>query len=92
MLLCRRLQGIPGIEARFIENVIGHRPSSLDLEVDEQVTEVSVFDVVDRLKAGDPPVWTRVREGEGWITTHVFGLKEGEDKIVGERIAVLFAK
>ena len=66
-------------------------PYGLDREVDEQVTGISVFDVVDRLKAGDPPVWTRVREGESWITIHVFGLKEGEDKTVGERVAALFA-
>ena len=85
------LQGIPGVEARFIDNVIGHMPYGLNVEVDERVTGISVFDMVDRLKAGDPPVWTRVREGESWITIHVFGLKEGEDKTVGERVAALFA-
>jgi hypothetical protein len=67
-------------------------PYGLDLEVDESVAGISVFDVVDRLKAGDPPIWTRVREGESWITIHVFGLRDGEDRIVGERIAALFRK
>ena len=84
------LQGIPGVNTRFIENVIGHMPYGLDLEVDQAVTGLSIHDVGDRLKAGDPPIWTRVREGESWITIHVFGLKDGEDKIVGERIAALF--
>ena len=86
------LQGIPGVEARFIDNAIGHMPYGLDLEVDEKVTGISVFDAVDRLKAGDPPIWTRVREGESWITIHAFGLKEGEDKTVGERIEALFGQ
>jgi D-glucosaminate-6-phosphate ammonia-lyase len=86
------LQGIPGVKVRFIDNVIGHMPYGFDLEVDQEIAGLSVYEVVDRLKAGDPPIWTRVREGESWITIHVFGLKEGEDRIVGERIAALFKK
>ena len=86
------LQGIPGVEVRFIDNIIGHMPYGLDLEVDEEVTGISVFDVVDRLKAGDPPIWTRVREGEGRITIHAFGLKEGEDETVGELGAARLGK
>lgn len=86
------LQGIPGVKVQFIDNVIGHMPYGLDLEVDENVTGISAFDVVDRLKSGDPPIWTRVREGESWITIHVFGLREGEDQVVGERIAALFGE
>lgn len=85
-------QGIPGVKARFIDNIIGHMPYGLDLEVDESVTGISVFDMVDRLKAGDPPIWTRVREGESWITIHVFGLTEGEARTVGERIAAILGK
>ena len=45
-----------------------------------------------RLKEGDPPVWTRVREGEDFIIMHVFGLAEGQDTYVGQRIAALFGK
>ena len=86
------LQGLPGVQAQFIDNAIGHMPYGLNLDVDEKVTGISVFDVVDRLKAGDPPIWTRVREGESWITIHVFGLKDGEEITVGERITALFGK
>jgi len=86
------LRGIPGVEVRFIDNIIGHMPYGLDLEVDEKVTGISVFDLVDRLKAGDPPIWTRVREGEDRITIHAFGLNEGEDRTVGERVAALLGK
>ncbi len=90
--LLDHLQEIPGVEAKFIENVIGHMPYGLDLKVDKAVSGLDVYELVDRLKAGDPPIWTRVREGESWITIHVFGLKDGEDKIVGERIAAIFGK
>src|SRR5918999_727652 len=84
------LQGIPGVKARFIDNIIGHMPYGLTLEVDPLETGLTVYDVVTRLKEGDPPTWTRVRDGEDWIAIHVFGLNEGEDKIVGQRIAGLF--
>ena len=84
------LQGIPGVRTELIENIIGHMPYGFDLHVDRQVTGLSLQDVVDRLKAGDPPIWTRARDGEEFITIHVFGLREGEDKVVGERIAALF--
>ncbi len=90
--LLTELQGLPGVEAKFIDNVIGHMPYGLNLEVDKAISGLDVYEVVERLKAGDPPIWTRVREGESWITIHVFGLKEGEDKTVGERIAALFAR
>lgn len=84
------LQGIPGVKAQAIANIIGHMPYGLTLEVDPSVTGLTVYDVVARLKEGDPPIWTRVRDGEHWIAVHVFGLNEGEDKIVGQRIAELF--
>ena len=84
------LRGIPGVKAELINNVIGHQPFGLRLEVDHTQTGLTVHDVVAKLKAGDPPVFTRVRDDEDWITIHVFGLSDGEDKIVGERIAALF--
>jgi L-seryl-tRNA(Ser) seleniumtransferase len=85
-----QLNGIPGVKAELINNVIGHQPFGLRLEVDHAQTGLTVHDVVAKLKAGDPPVFTRVRDDEDWITIHVFGLGDGEDKIVGERIAALF--
>jgi D-glucosaminate-6-phosphate ammonia-lyase len=84
------LQGIPGVKAQPIDNIVGHMPYGLTLEVDPSVTGLTVHDVVARLKKGDPPIWTRVRDGEHWIAIHVFGLNQGEDQIVGQRIAELF--
>jgi L-seryl-tRNA(Ser) seleniumtransferase len=84
------IEGTPGIKATLITNVIGHQPFGVDLEFDSSVTGMTAQDVVDKLKAGDPPIWTRVRPGEDKITIHMFGLREGEEKIVGARIAELF--
>ncbi len=86
------LQGIPGVKVQLMDNIIGHQPYGVTLEVDPDVTGMSCHDVVDRLKQGDPPIWTRVREGDSGIILHAFGLNEGEDQVVGERIATLFAK
>ena len=86
------LQGIPGVTVELLDNIIGHQPYGVTLEVDSSVTGISAHDVVDLLKAGDPPIWTRVREGDPGIVLHAFGLNEGEDKIVGQRIAALFGK
>ena len=86
------LRGIPGVKAQLIDNIIGHQPYGVILEVDPSVTGLSCQDVVDQLKQGDPPVWTRLREGDTWIILHAFGLNEGEDLVVGKRIAALFGK
>ncbi len=86
------LRGIAGVTVELIDNIIGHQPYGVTLEVNSSVTGISAHDVVDLLKAGDPPIWTRVREGDTGIVLHAFGLNEGEDKIVGQRIAALFRK
>ena len=86
------LRGIAGVTVELIDNIIGHQPYGVTLEVNSSVTGISAHDVVDLLKAGDPPIWTRVREGDTGIVLHAFGLNEGEDKIVGQRIAALFGK
>ena len=84
------LKGIPGVTAELNTNIIGHQPFGVNLRVDAAVTGMSAQDVVDKLKAGDPPIWTRVRPGEDYVALHVFGLYEGQDKTVGERLAELF--
>ena len=86
------LLGVPGLKATRMDNVIGHQPFGVRLEVDSTVTGKTAHEIVVELKEGDPPVWTRVRDGEECIDMHVFGLSDGEDKIVGERIAALLPK
>ena len=91
---CRTIQapllGIPGLEATMMGNIIGHQPFGVRIDVDAAVAGKTNHDVVAALKEGDPPVWTRVKDGEDFIAIHVFGLRDGEEKIVGERIAALF--
>ena len=95
-LKCRNmlkpLQSIPGVTAELIDNIIGHQPYGVTLELDSAVAGLAAEDVVNRLKAGDPPIWTRIREGDTGIILHAFGLNEGEDEVVGQRIAELFNK
>ena len=85
-----RLRSIPGLRVEGLDNIIGHQPFGLNIWVDEGVTGMTAPDLVSRLKAGEPPVWTRVREGDDFITIHMFGLNEGEEHIVGDRIAAIF--
>jgi len=86
------LSNIKGLTATKIINAMGHQPFGVELKLEDSVTAFSLNDVVIRLKNGTPQIWTRVREGEDHITIHMFGLKEGENKIVGQRIAELFPK
>ncbi len=86
------LSGIPGLRVELIDNVIGHQPYGLNVWVDPVIAGMTIYDLRDRLKEGDPPIWTRVRDEDDFITMHMFGLNPGEDRIVGERVAALFSK
>jgi uncharacterized pyridoxal phosphate-dependent enzyme len=85
------LQGIRGLRATLIENILGHHAFGVHLEMDPEEAGMTLHDVVAKLKDNDPPIWARVKDGENFISLHMFGLLEGEDKILGERIADLFS-
>ena len=61
--IIRLLNDVREVKAELIANVMGHQPSGVYLEFDAAVTGMTSNDVVDRLMAGDPPIWTRVRPG-----------------------------
>ena len=86
------LRGIPGLKADMMDNIIGHQPFGVRIEIDPDAAGMTAQNLVDRLKAGDPPIWTRVREGEEHIDIHVFGLYEGEEHTVAARIAAEFGR
>ncbi|MEX0761857.1 MAG: aminotransferase class V-fold PLP-dependent enzyme [Dehalococcoidia bacterium] len=86
------LEGIPGVKVEMLTNVIGHQPFGVKLDLDPAVTGMTCQELVDELKAGDPPIWTRVRDGDESIILHAFGLNEGEDEVVGARIASILKK
>ena len=58
------VSGIAGLDVSVMDNVIGHQPFGVRLNVDPAVAGMTNEDVVARLKEGEPPVWTRVKEGE----------------------------
>ena len=86
------LRNIPGVTVTLSDNLIGHQPYGVTLELDESITGISCYQLVDRLKQRNPPIWTRVREGEPFIVLHAFGLAESEDIAVGRGIAELVTK
>lgn len=83
--------GIEGLDVEMYDNILGHQPFGLKLSFDSELLGSSASDVVNKLKEGSPSIWTRVRPGEDFIVIHTFGLKNGEDKIVGERIAEILS-
>ena len=91
-VILEAVEGVPGLKAEMIDNVIGHQPYGLTIRVDQSVTGFDIYELRDRLREGDPPIWTRVRDGEDFIIIHMFGLNPGEDQIVGERVAALCRK
>ena len=95
--IVKAVQGVPGARVELIDNVVGNQPFGVRLEIDEDVVGMSLDDLVEELKQGDPPIWTRVNPpyvpgGTGGINLSIFGLNPGEEKIVGERIAALLKK
>ncbi len=89
MRLLNILTGIKGVSVNLIDNIVGHQPFGIELRLEQSIMGVSLQDLVDQLKEGTPPIWTRVRDGDDHIEIHMFGLKEGEEEIVGNRIVEL---
>ena len=84
------LSDTKAINATKIINVTGHQPFGLEVRINNNICNLSLVDLVDHLRKGTPPIWTRVVDGNDHITIHMFGLKEGENKLVGQRIAEFF--
>ena len=84
--IIKPLQGIVGVNAELIDNIIAHQPFGVTIGVDENVVGFNNEDLVDKLKAMNPPVWTRTTDNAP-LTLHVFGLNPGEARVVGEAIA-----
>ena len=87
-IMAKPLKGIPGVKAEVLTSHFGHQPFGTKITIDPKVAGVTAQQVVDALKAGDPPIWTRAAMEEGeTIYLHSFGLNEGEEYTVGERVA-----
>ena len=93
LAMLKPLKGLPGIKATLIDNIVGQQPYGVQVTLDPKTAGLTAQQLVDALKAGDPPIWTRTGIDAGQtINLHIFGLNEGEELIVGERIAQIAKK
>ena len=93
MTIINGIKDIPSLDVSIIDNVIGHMPFGLRIKPNSNAN-YTAQDIVDMLKAGDPPIWTRVSvtgKNDDFIDIHMFGLNDGEDVIVAERIKSVIA-
>ena len=75
-----------GIITQKIDNVIGHQPFGLYIDIDENVSNINPQILVEKLKQSSPSIWTRIEEGDSKICIMVFGLELGQEKIVSQAI------
>ena len=84
--IINQLKGIKGITVNVIDNIIGHQPFGLSLDIDTNFYKTSNQDFVEVLKDSNPPIWTRVPDGEKNIVIHVFGMNIEQSEIVAKMI------
>ena len=84
--IINELSAIDGIKVKIIDNIIGHQPFGLSLNIDSNVYKTNNHDFVELLKNSTPPIWTRVPDGEDSIIIHVFGMNIEQSNIVGKVI------
>ncbi len=83
--IIKPLKGIPGVTAELNTNITAHQPFGVFVSIDPDVVGFTSDDLVEKLRDGEPSIWTRVQEGR--LVLHVFGLGEGEAELVGNAIA-----
>ena len=84
--IINELKNIEGITVKLIDNIIGHQPFGLSLDIDDKFFATNNEKFVEILKNSDPQIWTRVPDGENTIVIHVFGMTEEQSEIVSEVI------
>ena len=83
--IIKPLKEIPGVTADLNTNIKAHQPFGVFVSVDPDIVGFTNDDLVDKLRDGEPSIWTRVQDGR--LVLHVFGLGEGEAELVGNAIA-----
>lgn len=83
--IIKPLKEIPGVTAELNTNIKAHQPFGVFVSVDPDIVGFTNDDLVDKLRDGEPSIWTRVQDGR--LVLHVFGLGEGEAELVGNAIA-----
>jgi L-seryl-tRNA(Ser) seleniumtransferase len=88
--ILRPLQGIPGVTAWLNPNIMGHQPYGVFVTLDYDIVGLSIDELIQKLKDGDPSVWTRrALDGADRLDIHVFGLVESEAELVGSAMAAV---
>ena len=85
--ILRPLKDIPGVTAELNTNIRAHQPYGVFVSVDADVVGFTNEDLVQKLRDGEPSIWTRVGLDKPRLELHVFGLGEGEAELVGNAIA-----
>lgn len=84
-----KIKDIKTIDVTIIDNIIGHQPFGLTIRPNAHA-DFTIEDLVQKLKSGDPPIWTRkslyAPEDDDCMDIHMFGLNDGEEEIVADRI------
>jgi len=80
------LKNIKGVEVEMINNIIGHQPFGLHVDIDTKIYKTTNINFVDILKNSSPSIWTRVPDGQKSIEIHVFGMNEEQSNIVAKVI------
>lgn len=89
--VARHLKGIKGVKPTVDPNTIGAEAFGLTVVISPSVSGKSAREVADQLKLGDPPIWTWPgRENDIHISP--YGLHDGEDEVVGQRLAAILKK
>ena len=84
--IINQIKNIEGVDVNIIDNIIGHQPFGLSLDIDSNIYKTTNEEFVEILKNSTPPIWTRVPDGEKTIVIHVFGMNLEQSNIVGRII------
>lgn len=93
--LCAELAGVPGVTPRIDEsNTETFDAYGVDIGIDSSLLGIDALTVIEKLKAGDPAIWTRPTRsagGGGGMDVHVsaWSLFEGEEVVVGQALREL---
>ena len=85
------IKNIEGIDVEVQENTLGHDPHGVKITLTKN--NASLIDVQDALRDGDPAIWIRCdQDMDGNFNGNLarispFGLYDGEEDVVGERLA-----
>lgn len=82
-MLVQAVRELPHVTARNVWEEEGGPWMRLRIQLDVDAGKTAQ-EVADTLKAGDPPIWVRVTEGEIFIEVHT--LRTGETAVVARRL------